>query len=63
MNRREAKILVLETIANSVDILIESDSISNAIKSEKDSSLINEAFDEISNGLLKRVERLKKQLK
>lgn len=63
MNRRDAKILALETIANSVDILIELDSISNAIKSEKDSSLINEAFDEISNGLLKRVERLKKQLK
>ena len=60
MNRRDAKILALETIANSVDILIELDSISNAIKSEKDSSLINEAFDEISNSLLKRVERLKK---
>lgn len=63
MNKREAKILALESIANSVDILIELDSISSAIKSEKDSSLINEAFDEISNGLLKRVERLKKQLK
>ena len=63
MNRRDAKILALETIANSVDILIELDSISNAIKSEKDGSLINEAFDEISNSLLKRVERLKKQLK
>lgn len=63
MNRRDAKILVLETIANSVDILIESDSISNAIKSEKDSSLINEAFDEISNNLLKRVEKLKRNNK
>lgn len=63
MNRRDAKILALETIANSVDILIELDSISNAIKSEKDSSLINEAFDEISNSLLKRVEKLKRNNK
>lgn len=63
MNRREAKILALETIANSIDILIELDSVSDAIKSEKDSSLINEAFDEISNSLLKRVEKLKRNNK
>ena len=62
MNKKEAKILALETIANSVDILIESDSISNAIKSEKDYDLINEAFDKISNNLLKRVEKLKRNI-
>lgn len=63
MNKREAKILALETIANGVDLLIELDSVSDAIKSEKDSSLINEAFDEISNSLLKRVEKLKRNNK
>ncbi len=62
MNKREAKILALETIANSVDILIELDSVSDTIKSEKDSSLINEAFDEISNSLLERVEKLKRKV-
>lgn len=61
MNKRDAKILALETIAKNVDILIELDSISDAIKSVKDHGLINEAFDEISNSLLRKAEKLKKK--
>lgn len=60
MNKRDAKILALETIAKNVDILIELDSVSDAIKSVKDYGLINEAFDEISNSLLRKAEKLKK---
>lgn len=59
MNKREAKILALETIARNYDILIELDCISDVIRSTKDCDLINEAFNEISNSLLKRAERLK----
>lgn len=60
MNKREAKILILETIAKNCDSLIELDCISNEIKSTKDYDLINQVFDELSNKLLERSKKLRK---
>lgn len=59
MNKREAKILALEVFAENADILIESERVSNAIKSSKDCDLINEAFDELAASLKKRADKLK----
>lgn len=59
MNKREAKILALEVFAENVDLLIESESVSDAIKSSKDCDLINEVFDELAGSLKKRADKLK----
>lgn len=59
MNKREAKILALEVFAESADILIESDRVSDAIRTPKDCDLINIAFDELAAGLKKRADKLK----
>lgn len=59
MNKREAKILALEVFAENVDLLIESESVSDAIKSSKDCDLINEVFDELAGSFKKRVDKLK----
>lgn len=53
MNKREAKILALEVFAENVDLLIESESVSDAIKSSKDCDLINEVFDELAGSFKK----------
>lgn len=53
MNKREAKILALEVFAENANLLIESERVSDAIKSSKDSDLINEAFDELAGSLKK----------
>lgn len=42
MNKREAKILALEVFAENANLLIESERVSDAIKSSKDCDLINE---------------------
>lgn len=59
MNKREAKILALEVFAENADILIESERVSNAIKSSKDCDLINETFGELAASLKKRADKLK----
>jgi hypothetical protein len=59
MNKREAKILALEVFADSADILIESDRVSDAIRTTKDCDLINLAFDELAASLRKRACKLK----
>lgn len=59
MNKREAKILALEVFAENVDILIESDRVSDAIRTPKDCDLINIAFDELAISLKKRADKLK----
>lgn len=59
MNKREAKILALEVFAENANLLIESERVSDAIKSSKDYDLINEAFDELAGGLKKRADKLK----
>lgn len=60
MNKREAKILALEVFAeNSKPSFIESERVSDAIKSSKDCDLINEAFDELAGSLKKRADKLK----
>ncbi|UBD81488.1 hypothetical protein [Parabacteroides distasonis] len=59
MNKREAKILALEVFAENVDLLIESESVSDAIKSSKDCDLINEVFDELAGSFKKRADKLK----
>lgn len=59
MNKREAKILALEVFAENANLLIESERVSDAIKSSKDCDLINEAFDELVGGLKKRADKLK----
>jgi hypothetical protein len=59
MNKREAKILALEVFADSADILIESDRVSDAIRTPKDCDLINLAFDELAASLRKRACKLK----
>ena len=58
MNKTDAKILALNVFADNVDILIESDIVSSSIKTQKDSELINIAFDELSESLRKRAEKL-----
>lgn len=40
MNKREAKILALEVFAENANLLIESERVSDAIKSSKDCDLI-----------------------
>ena len=52
MNKREAKILALETFANNVEILIESVGVSDAIRAPKDCDWINAAFDELADSCL-----------
>lgn len=59
MNKREAKILALETFANSVEMLIESVGVSDIIRASKDCDLINIAFDELADSLQKRADKLK----
>lgn len=59
MNKREAKILALETFSNSVDNLIESDKVYGAIRTLKDRDLINVAFYELADSLQKRADKLK----
>ena len=59
MNKREAKILALEMFAESVDVLIETDRVSDAIRTPKDCDLINIAFDELATSLKKRADKLK----
>jgi hypothetical protein len=59
MNKREAKILALEVFAENANLLIESERVSDAIKSSKDCDLINEAFDEPAGSLKKRADKLK----
>ena len=59
MNKREAKILALEVFAENANLLIESERVSDAIKSSKDCDLINEAFDELVGSLKKRDDKLK----
>lgn len=54
MNKREAKILALEVFAENANLLIESERVSDAIKSSKDCDLINEAFDELVGSLKKK---------
>lgn len=49
MNKREAKILALETFANNVEILIESAGVSDKIRTSKDCDLINIAFEELAD--------------
>lgn len=63
MNKREAKILALEVLAENVDILIESDRVSDAIRTPKDCDLINIAFGEIANELFMRAKRMKERTK
>lgn len=58
MNKREAKILALEVFADSADILIESDRVSDAIRTTKDCDLINLAFDELAESMRKRANKL-----
>ena len=53
MNKREAKILALEVFTENANLLIESERVSDAIKSSKDCDLINEAFDELAGSLKK----------
>lgn len=59
MNKREAKILALEVFAESADILIEMNRVSDAIRTTKDCDLINMAFDELATSLKKRADKLK----
>ena len=59
MNKREAKILALEVFAENANLLIESERVSDAIKSSKDCDLLNEAFDELAGSLKKRAATLK----
>ena len=59
MNKREAKILALEVFAENANLLIESERVSDAIKSSKDCDLINEAFDELVGSLKKSADKLK----
>ena len=59
MNKREAKILALETFANNVEILIESASVSDKIRASKDCDLINIAFEELADSLQKKADKLK----
>ena len=59
MNKREAKILALEVFAENANLLIESERVSDAIKSSKDCDLINEAFDELVGSLKTRADKLK----
>lgn len=59
MNKREAKILALEVFAENANLLIESERVSDAIKSSKDYDLINESFDELAGSLKKRADKLK----
>lgn len=63
MNKREAKILALETFANNVEILIESVGVSGEIRTPKDCDLINAAFDELADILQKRADKLKSNKK
>lgn len=63
MNKREAKILALETFAESADILIESDKVSDTIRTLKDCDLINAAFYELADSLQKRADKLKSNKK
>lgn len=60
MTKKESKILALSVFANNVDILIESEVVSRAIKTSKDAELVNAAFDELAESLRKRAERLNK---
>ncbi|RHJ76895.1 hypothetical protein [Parabacteroides sp. AM08-6] len=59
MTKREAKILALEVFADSADALIESDRVSDAIRTTKDCDLINIAFYELAESLRKRANKLK----
>ncbi|WP_347144196.1 hypothetical protein [Parabacteroides distasonis] len=59
MTKREAKILALEVFANSADILIELDRVSDTIRSTKDCDLINVAFNELASSLKRRADKLK----
>lgn len=63
MNKREAKILALEVFAESADDLIETDRVSDAIRTPKDCDLINIAFDELATSLRKRADKLKSNKK
>lgn len=59
MNKIEAQILTLEVFAENTDLLIEMDKISDAIKTPKDSELINTAFEELAVSLKKKADKLK----
>ncbi len=59
MTEREAKILALEVFAESADVLIETNRVSDAIRTPKDCDLINIAFDELATRLKKRADKLK----
>ena len=59
MNKREAKILALEVFAESADILIEMERVSDAILTTKDCDKINIAFYELATSLKKRADKLK----
>ena len=59
MTKREAKILALEVFAGSADILIESDRVSDAIRTPKDCDLINIAFGDLAESMRKRANKLK----
>mgnify|MGYP001053130665 FL=1 len=63
MNKREAKILALETFANNVEILIESVDMSNVARTPKDCDLINATFDELAMSLRERADRLRSNKK
>ena len=47
MNKREAKILALEVFAENANLLIESERVSDAIKSSKDCDLIKKRADKL----------------
>lgn len=59
MNKRDAKILALETFARNADLLIELESVSDMIRTIKDCELINEAFNELAGKLMNRAIKLK----
>lgn len=63
MNKKEARIIALETFAENAELLIESDTVSAAIKLTEDCKLINEAFDELSESLGEKAEKLKMRRK
>lgn len=58
-NKRDAKILALETFARNADLLIELESVSDMIRTTKDCELVNEAFDELAGKLMSRAIKLK----
>lgn len=63
MNKGDAKILALETFAKNADLLIESEDVSDMIKTTKDCDLINESFAELAEKLMNRAIKLKNNSK